>query len=205
MKIFNCEELRNLVKKVVDEKLIEKCADAFVKKADSLLHFLNYDEIIEVCTVLDTYTDICHIRPREKNDTFYYFLFVYDKDDFMVIADEAFNINARDYSDYTFKVIFEDGDYENDDTWYPVFLVREFWEFCENFMNKDEKESEKNMNNEVIEAKRETEEETFSIQDIYKIITDSEGFEKVIEGMEDIGFTDETIYEVILNLVKRLN
>ena len=28
---------------------------------------------------------------------------------------------------------------------------------------------------------------------------------KIIEGMDDIGFTDGTIYEVILNLVKRLN
>ena len=57
------------------------------------------------------------------------------------------------------------------------------------------------MNNRTTETK----EETLSIQDIYKIITDSEGFEKIIEGMEDIGFTDETIYEVILNLVKRLD
>ena len=57
------------------------------------------------------------------------------------------------------------------------------------------------MNNKTTEIK----EETLSIQDIYKIITDSEGFEKIIEGMEDIGFTDETIYEVILNLVKRLD
>lgn len=68
-------------------------------------------------------------------------------------------------------------------------------------MNKDEKENEENTNNKTTETK----EETLSIQDIYKIITDSEGFEKIIEGMEDIGFTDETIYEVILNLVKRLN
>ena len=203
MKIFNCEELHSLVKKVADEKLIEKCADTFIKKVGSTLHFLSYNEIIEVCTVLDTYTDICHIRPREKYDAFYCFHFIYDKDDFMVIADEAFNINECDCSDYTFKVIFEDEDYENDDTWYPVFLVREFWEFCKNCMNENEDGSEENMNNKITETK--TEEETFSIYDIYKIITNSEEFEKIIEGMKDIGFTDETIYKVILNSVKELN
>lgn len=205
MKIFNCEELRNLVKKVAVEKLIGKCVDTFAEKACSTLHFLSYDEIIEVCAVLDAYTEICHIRPHEKYDNLYCFMHpIYDKDDFMAIAGQAFYINDCDCSDYTFKAIFED-EHDEDDDWHSILLVREFWEFCENFMNKDEKENEENMNNEITEAKKEIKEESFSIHDIYKIITDSEGFEKIIEGMEDIGFTDETIYEVILNLVKRLN
>lgn len=200
MKIFDCKELHNLVKKVVVEKLIDECADTFVKKACSALHFLSYDEMIEVCAVLDAYTGICNIRPNEKYGTLYCFSFIYDKNDFMAIAGEAFYIDDYDCSDYTFKVVFVD-ECDEDNDWYSIFLVREFWEFCENFMNKDEKENEENTNNKTTETK----EETLSIQDIYKIITDSEGFEKIIEGMEDIGFTDETIYEVILNLVKRLN
>ena len=155
--------------------------------------------------MLDAYTGICHIEPHEKYDTLYCFIHpIYDKDDFMAIAGQAFYINDYecDCSDYTFKVIFED-EHDEDDDWHSILLVREFWEFCENFMNENEDGSEENMNNEITETK--TEEETFSIYDIYKIITNSEGFEKIIEGMKDIGFTDETIYKVILNSVKELN
>lgn len=202
MKIFNCEELRNLVKKVVVEKLIEKCVDTFAEKVNSTLHFLSYNEIIEVCAILDACTGICHIRPHEKYDNLYCFIHcIYDKDDFMAIAGQAFYINDCDCSDYTFKIIFEDEHDEVDD-WHSILLVREFWEFCENFMNENEDGSEENMNNEITETKTE---ETFSIYDIYKIITNSEGFKKIIEGMKDIGFTDETIYKVILNSVKELN
>lgn len=205
MKIFDCEELSNLVKKVVNEKLIDECADTFAVKVRSFsfssLHFLSYDEIIYVCAVLDMYTDICNIGAYKKCDTLYSFMIsAYDRKDFLAIAGEVFSVEDYDPSDYTFKVIFEN-EHDEDGNWYPIFLAREFWEFCDKFINENKNESEENMNNENTK----TNEETFSIQDIYKIVTDSEGFEKIIEGMEDIGFTDETIYEVILNLVKRLN
>ena len=203
MKIFDCEELNNLVKKVVNEKLIDECADTFSEKVRSFspLHFLSYDEIIYVCAVLDVYTDICNIGAYKKCDTLYSFMIsAYDRKDFLAIAGEVFSVEDYDSSDYTFKIIFENK-HDEDGDWYPIFLVREFWEFCDNFINENKNESEENMDNKTTETK----EETLSIQDIYKIITDSEGFEKIIEGMEDIGFTDETIYEVILNLVKRLN
>ena len=205
MKIFDCEELSNLVKKVVNEKLIDKCADTFAVIVRSFsfssFHFLSYDEIIYVCAVLDMYTDICNIGAYKKYDTLYSFMIsAYDRKDFLAIAGEVFSVEDYDPSDYTFKVIFEN-EHDEDGDWYPIFLAREFWEFCDKFINENKNESEENMNNENTK----TNEETFSIQDIYKIVTDSEGFEKIIEGMEDIGFTDETIYEVILNLVKRLN
>lgn len=202
MKIFDCEELSNLVKKVVNEKLINECTDAFAEKVYSFpsLHFLSYDAMISVCTVLDMYTGICNIGGHKEYDTLYCFMHpIYDREDFLAIAGEAFSVKKYDNSDYTFKVIFED-EHDEDNDWHPIFLVREFWESCGNFINENKIESEENMNNEITKT-----EETFSIQDIYKIITDSEGFEKIIEGMEDIGFTDETIYEVILNLVKRLD
>ena len=201
MKIFDCEEFSNLVKKVVNEKLIDECADTFAVKVRSFssLHFLSYDEIIYVCAVLNMYTDICNIGAYKKCDTLYSFMIsAYDRKDFLAIAGEVSSIEDYDPSDYTFKAIFEN-EHDEDGDWYPIFLAREFQEFCDKFINKNE--SEGNMNNRTTETK----EETLSIQDIYKIITDSEGFEKIIEGMEDIGFTDETIYEVILNLVKRLD
>ena len=133
--------------------------------------------------------------------------------------EDIYSFQFRDYADFELKEISnkvfkmlrydeDDNSIETQECWIPIFIIKEFWEFCEKFLNdlnkqknENENENEENMYNETIETK----EEILSIHDIYKIITDSEGFEKIIEGMEDIGFTDETIYEVILNLVKRLN
>lgn len=47
----------------------------------------------------------------------------------------------------------------------------------------------------------ETKEETLSNQDIHKLITNWKEFKKIIEGMENIGFTNETI----LSLIDKLN
>ena len=47
MKMFNLEALHNLVKKVVNEKLIEEYAYAFIGSRDTHthFHFLSYGEI----------------------------------------------------------------------------------------------------------------------------------------------------------------
>lgn len=155
--------------------------------------------------MLDEYTSICNIRPHEKYNTLYCFMdsivnSIYDKDDFMAIAGEAFYINDHDCSIYALKVLFID-EHDEDDGWHPIFLVREFWEFCENFINRNEKENKENMNNKTTETK----EETLSNQDIHKLITNWKEFKKIIEGMENIGFTNETIYETILSLIDKLN
>ena len=203
MKIFDCKELHNLVKKVVVEKLIYKCGDTFTKRTSSAFHFLSYNEMIEVCAVLVAYTGICNIKQHEEYGTLYCFNFIYDKNDFMAIAEQAFYINDCDCSNYTFKVVFvdENDTQDEDNIWYPIFLVREFWEFCENFINRNKKENEENMNDKTTETK----EETLSNQDIHKLITNWKEFKKIIEGMENIGFTNETIYETILSLIDKLN
>lgn len=200
MEMFNLKTLHDLVKKVVDEKLIEEYTYAFIESGDTRthFHFLSYDEMIEVCEILDKYTDICNIRTYEDGDTLYFFTScVYDRLDFLAITGMDTTLEDYDYSDYSFEV---NNDANNEKETHSLFLTKEFWEFCSNYRNRNKNESEENMNNEITKT-----EEAFSIQDIYKIVTDSEGFGKIIEGMEDIGFTDETIYEVILNLVKRLD
>lgn len=195
--MFNLKALHDLAKKVIDEKLIEKYFYTFVKSrnTDISIHFLNYNELIEVCEVLNKYTGICYISYDSYNQPVYFFdANSYNNIDFKNISNKEILTDNYEESNYSFEV---------NNTFQPIFLIKEFWEYCKVFIDEDTKnrnKSEENMNNEITEA-----EETFSIQDIYKIITDSEGFEKIIEGMEDIGFTDETIYEVILNLVKRLN
>lgn len=196
--MFNLKALHDLVKKVIDEKLIEKYFYTFVKSrnTDIPLHFLNYNELIEVSEVLSKYSSACYISYDSYKQPVYFF--------------DASSYNNIDFKNMSNKEIFTDNYEESgyalevDDKFQSIFLVREFWKYCKVFIDEDMRnrnKSEENMNKEITETK----EETFSIEDIYKIITDSEGFGKIIEGMEDIGFTDETIYEVILNLVKRLN
>ena len=185
---------------VVDKNRISYFVHAFgVEYLNKIIHTLNYEDMLEICKILGNVNDklCCHYCNDE----------------------DIYSFQFRDYADFELKEISnkvfkmlrydeDDNSIETQECWTPIFLIKEFWEFCEKFLNdlnkqknENENEDEENMYNETTE----TEEEILSIHDIHKIITDSEGFEKIIEGMEDIGFTDETIYKVILNLVKRLN
>ena len=190
-----------LINKIVVEKnRISYFVHAFgVEYLNEIIHALNYEDMLDICKILGNVNDklCCHYCDDE----------------------DIYSFQFRDYADFELKEISnkvfkmlrydeDDNSIETQECWIPIFLIKEFWEFCEKFLNdlnkqknENENEDEENMYNETTETK----EEILSIHDIYKIITDSEGFEKIIEGMEDIGFTDETIYEVILNLVKRLN
>ena len=190
-----------LINKIVVEKnRISYFVHAFgVEYLNEIIHALNYEDMLEICKILGKVNDklCCHYCDDE----------------------DIYSFQFRDYADFELKEISnkvfkmlrydeDDNSIETQECWISIFFIKEFWEFCEKFLNdlnkqknENENEDEENMYNETTETK----EEILSIHDIYKIITDSEGFEKIIEGMEDIGFTDETIYEVILNLVKRLN
>ena len=190
-----------LINKIVVEKnRISYFVHAFgVEYLNEIIHTLNYEDMLEICKILGKVNDklCCHYCDDE----------------------DIYSFQFRDYADFELKEISnkvfkmlrydeDDNSIETQECWISIFFIKEFWEFCEKFLNdlnkqknENENEDEENMYNETTETK----EEILSIHDIYKIITDSEGFEKIIEGMEDIGFTDETIYEVILNLVKRLN
>ena len=190
-----------LINKIVVEKnRISYFVHAFgVEYLNEIIHALNYEDMLEICKILGNANDklCCHYCNDE----------------------DIYSFQFRDYADFELKEISnkvfkmlrydeDDNSIETQECWISIFFIKEFWEFCEKFLNdlneqknENENEDEENMYNETTETK----EEILSIHDIYKIITDSEGFEKIIEGMEDIGFTDETIYEVILNLVKRLN
>ena len=190
-----------LINKIVVEKnRISYFVHAFgVEYLNEIIHALNYEDMLEICKILGNVNDklCCHYCNDEN----------------------IYSFQFRDYADFELKEISnkvfkmlrydeDDNSIETQECWTSIFFIKEFWEFCEKFLNdlnkqknENENEDEENMYNETTETK----EEILSIHDIYKIITDSEGFEKIIEGMEDIGFTNETIYEVILNLVKRLN
>lgn len=186
-----------LINKIVVEKnRISYFVHAFgVEYLNEIIHALNYEDILEICKILGKVNDklCCHYCDDE----------------------DIYSFQFRDYADFELKEISnkvfkmlrydeDDNSIETQECWTSIFFIKEFWEFCEKFLNdlnkqknENENENEENMYNKTTETK----EEFLSIHDIYKIITDSEGFEKIIEGMEDIGFTDE----VILNLVKRLN
>ena len=185
---------------VVNKNRISYLVHAFgVEYLNEIIHTLNYEDMLEICKILGNVNDkLCYHYCDDE---------------------DIYSFQFRDYADFELKEISnkvfkmlrcdeDDNSIETQECWISIFIIKEFWEFCEKFLNdlnkqknENENENEENMYNETTETK----EEILSIHDIYKIITDSERFKKIIECMEDIGFTDETIYKVILNLVKRLN
>ena len=82
------------------------------------------------------------------------------------------------------------------------FFIKEFWEFYNNFMNENENKNknEKNMNNKITEIK----EETFSLENIYNIAEHSDKIIHICDELEDIGFNNEEIFEIITNIIKKI-
>lgn len=152
MNNLNLEALHELVKKVANKGVVGEYFDTFNEEAPSILHLLNYNELIEVCEAFNECKNICAIKPHKKYNTIYSFpCCSYTKEDFLAIAGQAFSICRQDDSDYTFEVIFEN-DKEGFHHWYPTFFVKEFWEFCNNIANRNE--NEENINNEVKRTKK---------------------------------------------------
>ena len=197
MNNFNFEELHDLVKKVaINEKLIYDCINGFYKKSYSTIHFLSYDELIEVCEVLNKYTDFCTI---DFNNYYNFASTLYSKSDLKKIPNKSFSIEECDCSDYTIRINNEDCSELSE--WYVIFFTKEFWEFCDNFMNENEDESEENMNNKTVE----TEKEAFSLENIYNIAEHSDKIIHICDELEDIGFNNEEIFEIITNIIKKID
>lgn len=56
------------------------------------------------------------------------------------------------------------------------------------------------MNNKTVE----TEKETFSLGNIYNIAEHSDKIIHICDELEDIGFNDEEIFEIITNIIKKI-
>lgn len=67
-------------------------------------------------------------------------------------------------------------------------------------MNENGDESEENMNNKTVE----TEKETFSLKNIYNIAKHSDKIIHICDELEDIGFNNEEIFEIITNIIKKI-
>lgn len=152
MNNLNLEALHELVKKIVNERVVKEYLNTFIEETYSTLHLLSYNALIEVCETLNECKSACVIKPHKKYNTIYSFPHCsYIKEDFLAAAEQAFSICRQDDSDYTFEVIFEN-DKRRSPHWYPIFLVREFWEFCNNMANRNE--NEENIDNETKRIKK---------------------------------------------------
>lgn len=193
MNNFNLEALHDLVKRVavINEKLIYDCIDEFYKKSYLTIHFLNYDELIEVCEVLNKYTDFCTI---DFNNYYNFTSTIYFKSDLKKIPNKPFSIEECDCSDYTIRINNED--WPELSEWYVIFFTEEFWEFCNNFIN----ENEENMNNKIAVIEK----ETFSLENIYNIAEHSDKIIHICDELEGIGFNNEEIFEIITNIIKKI-
>ena len=66
--------------------------------------------------------------------------------------------------------------------------------------NENKNKNEKNMNNKITEIK----EETFSLENIYNIAEHSDKIIHICDELEDIGFNNEEIFEIITNIIKKI-
>lgn len=113
---------------------------------------------------------------------------------------DEYYIDDFEISDYSLLL---KNDCDEGGDWLPVFFIKEFWEFYNNFMNESENKnkSEKNMNNKTTEIKK----EIFSLENIYNIAKHSDKIIHICDELRNIGFNNEEIFEIITNIIKKID
>ena len=160
----------------------------------------NYSEVTllgteireEIASVIDEagITETCYSFFGAEYDTSIIYQFTMDE----------YYIDDCEISDYSL-LLKNDCDESGD--WLPVVFIKEFWEFYDNFMNGNENKnkSEENTNNRITEIK----EETFSLENIYNIAEHSDKIIHICDELKDIGFNNEEIFEIITNIIKKID
>lgn len=109
-------------------------------------------------------------------------------------------IDKFDYEDFQILLITDNGNYK---TWMLPIFFKEFYQFCEGIDNtiKKENKNEENINNKITETK----EKTFSLENIYNITKHSNKIIHICDELKDIGFNNEEIFEIITNIIKKID
>lgn len=109
-------------------------------------------------------------------------------------------IDKFDYEDFQILLITDNGNYK---TWMLPIFFKEFYQFCEGIDNtiKKENKNEENINNKITETK----EKTFSLENIYNITKHSNKIIHICDELKNIGFNNEEIFEIITNIIKKID
>lgn len=163
----------------------------------------NYSEVTllgteireEIASIIDEagITETCYSFFGTEYDTSIIYQFTMDE----------YYIDDCEISDYSLLL---KNDCDEGGDWLPVVFIKEFWEFWEfynNFMNGNENKnkSEENTNNKITEIKK----EIFSLENIYNIAKHSDKIIHICDELKDIGFNNEEIFEIITNIIKKID
>lgn len=109
-------------------------------------------------------------------------------------------IDKFDYEDFQILLIADNGNYK---TWMLPIFFKEFYQFCEGIDNtiKKENKNEENINNKITETK----EKIFSLENIYNIAKHSDKIIHICDELRNIGFNNEEIFEIITNIIKKID
>lgn len=124
----------------------------------------------------------------------------YTNEEIERIQNHTYWIDKFDYEDFQILLIADNGNYK---TWMLPIFFKEFYQFCEGIDNtiKKENKNEENINNKITEIKK----EIFSLENIYNIAKHSDKIIHICDELEDIGFNNEEIFEIITNIIKKID
>lgn len=125
--------------------------------------------------------------------------YLYSNEKMRRIQNYTYEIENCNDEDSQILIISEDSIFK---AWFLPIFFKEFYVFCEGINNtiKKENKNEENINNRITEIK----EETFSLENIYNIAEHSDKIIHICDELEDIGFNNEEIFEIITNIIKKI-
>ena len=125
--------------------------------------------------------------------------YLYSNEKMRRIQNYTYEIENCNDEDSQILIISEDNIFK---AWFLPIFFEEFYIFCEGINNtiKKENKNEENINNKITEIK----EETFSLENIYNIAEHSDKIIHICDELEDIGFNNEEIFEIITNINKKI-
>jgi hypothetical protein len=125
--------------------------------------------------------------------------YLYSNEKMRRIQNYTYEIENCNDEDSQILIISEDNIFK---AWFLPIFFKEFYVFCEGINNtiKKENKNEENINNRITEIK----EETFSLENIYNIAEHSDKIIHICDELEDIGFNNEEIFEIITSIIKKI-
>ena len=154
-----------LINKMIEKNNLPYRVNAFgIEYLNKVVHTLSYEDMLEVCKILEnTDEGFCYHNGHDTKNIYVFQCCDYEDCDLKEISNKVFKMLRYDE---------DDNSIETQEYWISIFLIKEFWEFCEKFLNdlnkqknENENEDKENMYNKTTETK----EKTLSIHDILEI------------------------------------
>jgi hypothetical protein len=125
--------------------------------------------------------------------------YLYSNEKMRRIQNYTYEIENCNDEDSQILIISEDNIFK---AWFLPIFFKEFYVFCEGINNtiKKENKNKENINNKITEIK----EETFLLENIYNIAEHSDKIIHICDELEDIGFNNEEIFEIITSIIKKI-